>query len=76
MVSLRNLYWGQYGLISFHSGFEYTLGKLADYTKMSGAIDTTEDRDANQSDLNRFEKWDHMSLLKFNDTKCKVLHRG
>ena len=50
--------------------------KLADDTKMSGVVDITEEVDAIQRYLDRFEKWTSANLMNFNKAKCKVLHLG
>jgi len=70
--------WSILGLVLFQnfvgdmdSGTECIFSKFADNTKLCGAVDMLEGRDAVQRDIDRLEKWAHWNLMKW-----KLLHLG
>ncbi|KAJ7410691.1 rna-directed dna polymerase from mobile element jockey-like [Pitangus sulphuratus] len=55
---------------------ECTLRKFADNTKLSGAVDTPEEWNVIQRDLDKLKKSTHGNLMRFNKINSKALHLG
>lgn len=52
------------------------LSRFADKAKLLGAVDTLEERDTMQRNLDRLGRWAYARLMKFNKGKYNVLYQG
>uniref|UniRef100_A0A8B9BJI6 Reverse transcriptase domain-containing protein n=1 Tax=Anser brachyrhynchus TaxID=132585 RepID=A0A8B9BJI6_9AVES len=57
-------------------GIVSPLSQYADDTKLGGVADTPEGCAAIQQDLDWLERWAGRSQMRFNKSKCRVLHLG
>lgn len=58
------------------AGINCTLSMFADYTKLGGAVDSLEGKEALQRDLARLDSWGIPNHMKFNKSKRSVLYLG
>ena len=57
-------------------GIVSTLSKYTDDRKLGGVADTAEGCAAIQQGLDRLESWAAINQVRFNKSKCRVLHLG
>jgi len=57
-------------------GLRSSILKFADDTKIYGVVNSWEDRERLQKDLNRLVEWASRWQMKFNEEKCNVMHLG
>ena len=53
---------------------ECTISKFAADTKLGGAVDSFEGQEALQRVLHGLEPWARINGMKFNKSKCQILH--
>jgi hypothetical protein len=58
------------------SGLISKLGKFADDTKLCKSVNTAEDTEILQKDLDKLHEWSSEWQMQFNVEKCSVIHAG
>lgn len=58
------------------AGIKHTYSKFVGDTKLGGAADSFKGREALHRDLDSLEIWAATSHMKFNQSKCRILHLG
>lgn len=58
------------------TGIKCTFSKFANDTKLWGAVNSLEGREAFERDLNILESWEITNHMKFNKSKYQILHLG
>ena len=59
-----------------NSGVDRTQSTFANDTKLWGVVDTPEEQDAIQRVLDRLKQLAQVNIVRFNKSKCKILHLG
>lgn len=57
-----------------NKGVKYTLNKFANDSKLAGTVVSVEGRKALQRDLDRLQSWAVINSVKFNTSRCQILH--
>ena len=61
---------------TIEKGIDSKVLKFADDVKVFRTIESGQDQDAFQSDLDRIFKWSEDWRMKFNLKKCNIMHTG
>ncbi|RMC06747.1 hypothetical protein DUI87_16193 [Hirundo rustica rustica] len=79
VVSLRGLCWGQlcsiFLLMTWMKAWSL-ISKFVDDTKVGVCVNLLEGQRALQKDLEQLDGWAESNKMKFNKSKCQVLHFG